>query len=142
ERRAVDELHDEVGIAVAVDAEVVDLHDVGVRQPRDRLRLATEALHEVGRGVQHDLDGNRAIELGIAPAIDGAHAALPEQLQIHVTADGSHGDLLYVRTRRFCCYVRYAMGKGRIEAFSDGVIAIIITIMVLELKVPHEPSWA
>ena len=29
------------------------------------------------------------------------------------------------------------MSKGRIEAFSDGVIAIIITIMVLELKVPH-----
>lgn len=32
------------------------------------------------------------------------------------------------------------MGKGRIEAFSDGVIAIIITIMVLELKVPHGKS--
>ena len=30
-----------------------------------------------------------------------------------------------------------AMGKGRMEAFSDGVIAVIITIMVLELKVPH-----
>lgn len=34
------------------------------------------------------------------------------------------------------------MGKGRLEAFSDGVIAIIITIMVLELKVPHEPTFA
>jgi uncharacterized membrane protein len=34
------------------------------------------------------------------------------------------------------------MGKGRIEAFSDGVIAIIITIMVLEMKVPHGDSLA
>ena len=32
------------------------------------------------------------------------------------------------------------MGKGRLEAFSDGVIAIIITIMVLELKAPHDDS--
>src|SRR5882757_409588 len=32
------------------------------------------------------------------------------------------------------------MGKGRLEAFSDGVIAIIITIMVLEMKVPHGTS--
>ena len=29
------------------------------------------------------------------------------------------------------------MTKGRLEAFSDGVIAIIITIMILEMKVPH-----
>ena len=29
------------------------------------------------------------------------------------------------------------MGKNRLEAFSDGVLAIIITIMVLEMKVPH-----
>ena len=34
------------------------------------------------------------------------------------------------------------MGKGRLEAFSDGVIAIIITIMVLELKVPHGTELA
>jgi len=34
------------------------------------------------------------------------------------------------------------MNKGRLEAFSDGVIAIIITIMVLDLKVPHGESFA
>lgn len=33
------------------------------------------------------------------------------------------------------------MTKTRLEAFSDGVIAIIITIMVLELKVPHSTEW-
>ncbi|MBV9946829.1 MAG: DUF1211 domain-containing protein [Myxococcales bacterium] len=34
------------------------------------------------------------------------------------------------------------MGKGRLEAFSDGVLAIIITIMVLEIKVPHGADLA
>jgi uncharacterized membrane protein len=34
------------------------------------------------------------------------------------------------------------MGKDRLAAFSDGVIAIIITIMVLELHVPHGAGWA
>src|SRR5712675_666653 len=34
------------------------------------------------------------------------------------------------------------MSKTRMEAFSDGVIAILITIMVLELKVPHGADWA
>ena len=34
------------------------------------------------------------------------------------------------------------MGKGRLEAFTDGVIAIIITIMVLEIKVPPGADFA
>ncbi|MFN8471797.1 MAG: TMEM175 family protein [Anaerolineae bacterium] len=34
------------------------------------------------------------------------------------------------------------MSKGRMEAFSDGVIAIIITIMVLELRPPTSPDWS
>ena len=34
------------------------------------------------------------------------------------------------------------MTKGRLEAFSDGVVAIIITIMVLELRVPKGADWA
>lgn len=34
------------------------------------------------------------------------------------------------------------MEKNRLEAFSDGVIAIIITIMVLALKVPHGSDFA
>jgi uncharacterized membrane protein len=34
------------------------------------------------------------------------------------------------------------MHKGRLEAFSDGVIAIIITVMVLEMRVPHGEDWS
>ncbi len=34
------------------------------------------------------------------------------------------------------------MSKGRLETFSDGVIAIIITIMVLELRAPHGTDWS
>jgi uncharacterized membrane protein len=33
------------------------------------------------------------------------------------------------------------MNTTRLEAFSDGVIAILITIMVLELKIPHGSTW-
>jgi uncharacterized membrane protein len=33
------------------------------------------------------------------------------------------------------------MHKGRLEAFTDGVMAVALTIMVLELKPPHAPEW-
>jgi uncharacterized membrane protein len=45
--------------------------------------------------------------------------------------------LLSCLTPNDSAFRRSAMTKNRLEAFSDGVIAIIITIMVLELKVPH-----
>ncbi|SFD63240.1 Uncharacterized membrane protein [Chitinophaga sp. CF118] len=35
-----------------------------------------------------------------------------------------------------------AINKNRLEAFSDGVLAIIITIMVLEIKIPHNSEWS
>src|SRR4051812_38309331 len=38
-------------------------------------------------------------------------------------------------------HIKTEMGKNRLEAFSDGVLAIIITIMVLELKAPHSPEF-
>jgi uncharacterized membrane protein len=37
--------------------------------------------------------------------------------------------------------MNFTMGKDRLAAFSDGVIAILITIMVLELRVPHGAGW-
>ena len=45
------------------------------------------------------------------------------------------------RQRPDFCYTP-RVSKNRLEAFSDGVIAIIITIMVLEMKVPHGTDWA
>src|SRR5215471_10476742 len=50
-----------------------------------------------------------------------------------VATGGGHGAF---RTPAPTLAQRQSMGTGRLEAFSDGVIAIIITIMVLELKVP------
>ena len=44
---------------------------------------------------------------------------------------------MMLATRPRAAAARRTMGKTRLEAFSDGVLAIIITIMVLELKVPH-----
>ncbi len=49
---------------------------------------------------------------------------------------------LFQIKKRFRIIKKSNMNKNRLEAFSDGVLAIIITIMVLELKVPHGDDWA
>lgn len=49
---------------------------------------------------------------------------------------------MFYKIKKLGVYLKQGgcMHKGRLEAFSDGVIAIIITIMVLEIKVPHEAN--
>jgi uncharacterized membrane protein len=44
--------------------------------------------------------------------------------------------------RRFAAVSVFGMTKARLEAFSDGVIAILITIMILELKAPVGATWS
>src|SRR5262249_6567282 len=70
-------------------------------------------------------------------------APRPRPLPATRFARGGRGEEAPFRSP--CGKIRMAeriMGPGRLEAFSDGVIAILITIMVLELKVPasHEPA--
>ena len=58
---------------------------------------------------------------------------------LHPVLRGSTG---FYRVLQGSGFYEGRMTKGRLEAFSDGVIAIIITIMVLELKVPHAENGA
>lgn len=57
-------------------------------------------------------------------------------------ADRLPGPRNYRKRAARVCRTIGRMNKTRLEAFSDGVIAIIITIMVLEIKVPHGQEFA
>jgi hypothetical protein len=85
---AVDVLHDEEG-ASGIDAEVVDRHDVGVREPRDVTRLAFEPDlgSPVGRMVlgQHLYGYRPAQPVVEAPPHDG-HASVPDHLEEPIAA--------------------------------------------------------
>ena len=74
---ALDELQGAEGQSLVL-ADLVDLHDVRVRQPGRRLRLGAEAGHVLGAGVvahQDHLEGHAPLQGELAGAVDDAHAA-------------------------------------------------------------------
>src|SRR6185503_6070569 len=77
QRLALEQLHDQI-----VVADVVEGADVRMVQRRDRLRLALEARAQIGSMCElrrQDLDGDAAIEPGVAGAVDLAHPARAER---------------------------------------------------------------
>jgi hypothetical protein len=86
---ALDELHREVGPAVHV-AGFVDLHDVGVTQAGDRLRLAQEPLEFLRLGVsagQQHFHGDWSLEAHVPGLVDDAHAAAAQHFLHFITGD-------------------------------------------------------
>ena len=80
ERHAVDQLHDEIRLAVRF-AEIVNRADIGMVQRRGRMRLPFETRPRVGvhlRALQH-LDGDLPPQAQVARPIDLAHAALADE---------------------------------------------------------------
>ena len=103
---AVDQLHDDVR-ARAVLAEVEHRHDARVAERRRRPGLVAEPAEEVGVLAElgaEELDGDVAIQLGVAGAVDRRHPALAEELDQAVAAaedapDLGHGVLSLPRAR-------------------------------------------
>ena len=87
---ALDVLQLEVGQAVGL-ADVVDLHDVGVLQAGDGLRLGQEADGGLGAGMgagQDHLQDAGAVQADLPGAVDDAHAAAAQLAQDLVAVDG------------------------------------------------------
>ncbi len=102
QRDARDVLHDHV-VLLAFDVEVEDLHDVGVMELGDGLRLALEAPQEVGRLGEvrvHDLDRDKAIQVGVESFVDLGHAAAPETFLELIFAEGMPGEIGHKRDYR------------------------------------------
>ena len=88
------ELHDDVGRAVRVVAEVVDRHHVGVGEPGHRAGLALEALLVLGmlRDLgEHHLQGDLALEERVERLVDDAHASAAAEGHDLVLADVGAG---------------------------------------------------
>jgi uncharacterized membrane protein len=78
--------------------------------------------------------GNRFVERGLVRV---CHTAVARSDSSRCGHAGSAAPLASIVQQSL---TEVEMGKGRLEAFSDGVIAVIITIMVLDMKVPHGES--
>ena len=118
ERLPLDVLHGDERLVVD-GADVVHRHDVGMRQPRQRLRLAHQALLALAaeEAEAQQLEGDLAIELRIVGEEDHAHAALPDGRNEHVAADAIAG-----AQPRFPRRLRLG-GMGRL-AFGLAVVAL------------------
>ena len=71
-------------------ADIVNLHDMGVLQPCDGLRLSAEAFQVIRRGImacQNHLQGDDAIELKLPGLVHNAHAAAAQDAQNLVAGD-------------------------------------------------------
>jgi len=97
ERRAVEELHRDVLVAVRHVRVVEDPHAARVREPGDRARLALEPRLGVGQGLAENLERDVLLEREMLGAIDVAHAAAADQLDDAITSrehgiggEGSH----------------------------------------------------
>src|SRR5450631_72604 len=133
---------DGAGVAVPGETFHSDLSDIAAKTA---VSLEQRGTDPGARG------GERRCEAG-GPAADDQHLGFGHHVEVSGRfADFLHGDILTRPLSIGCPDVStirprpgvslQIMSNSRMEAFSDGVIAVIITILVLDLKVPHGESF-